>query len=234
MPLKSEPPESWFGKVEISRIIRSKRRTLALIVEDDGSLIVRAPNRVPRKMIDEFVDRHVEWVIKKQAEVHAVSRADPRQYAPGEVYSYLGENYPLEIVMQQSRALLLDHSFKLSGAAQSRAKQVFRDWYRRQASEVLTERVNQFAESYGFQYAGIRITSARTRWGSCSARGALSFTWRLILAPLDVVDYVVVHELVHTVIHNHSEHFWKNVEQIMPEYRDRRNWLKQHGPKLMR
>jgi len=93
-------------------------------------------------------------------------------------------------------------------------------------------RVSYYAKKYGFEVKKIRISSARTRWGSCSTRGTLSFTWRLILAPQDVVDYVVVHELCHLRELNHSKNYWALVEEIMPDYKVRRAWLKKHGGTL--
>ena len=146
---------------------------------------------------------------------------------------YLGNAYPLEIVKEQKKPLLLEGSFKLAASAQSNATLVFERWYRAQAKQILTERVDLYAGQYGFQYKKIGITSARTRWGSCSADSALNFSWRLILTPMEAVDYVVVHELVHTVFHNHSRRFWKKVETIMPDYKERRKWLRKDGQQLM-
>ena len=97
---------------------------------------------------------------------------------------------------------------------------------------MLTERVEFFAHAQGFKVKKIRISSARTRWGSCSAKGTLSFTWRLVMAPPDVIDYVVVHELCHLKELNHSKAFWAQVEAILPDYKTRRKWLKDNGAKL--
>jgi len=109
----------------------------------------------------------------------------------------------------------------------------FERWYRKEAARILKKRVEQYASQYGFQYKKVGVTSARTRWGSCSASGALNFSWRLIMAPLDVVDYVIVHELVHTQVHNHSKQFWKRVGTIMPDYEERRKWLRRNGHALL-
>jgi predicted metal-dependent hydrolase len=86
---------------------------------------------------------------------------------------------------------------------------------------------------YGFREMKVRISSARTRWGSCSQKGNLSFTWRLVMAPPDVIDYVVVHELCHTREMNHSRSFWEQVEAILPDFRQRRRWLKEYGKLLV-
>jgi predicted metal-dependent hydrolase len=97
---------------------------------------------------------------------------------------------------------------------------------------VISDRVKIFSDQYGFAPKRVRISSAKTRWGSCSPDGTLNFTWRLVMAPLDVVDYVVVHELVHLRVKDHSEKFWREVEKVLPEYRVQRTWLRTHGEKL--
>ena len=218
----------------MDQVIRSRRKTIALIVKPDGSLLVRAPLRAPKAMIEEFVRKNARWIETKQAEVRAAFPTTPREYVTGETFPYLGTTYPLEIVGEQQSPLLLDAGrFKLAASRQSAAASTFERWYREQARQVLSSRVEFFARQHGFQYRGLRITSARTRWGSCSASGSLSFSWRLILAPPEVADYVVIHELVHTVHHNHSKRFWKGVEAVIPDYQEHRRWLREHGRKLL-
>jgi predicted metal-dependent hydrolase len=218
----------------VDQIIRSRRKTLALIVKPDGSVLVRAPLRASRALIQEFVAKNKGWIERKQAEALAVLPPPPKEYVSGAIFPYLGTSYPLEFVEGQRKPLLLDNGrFKLAASSQENAASAFERWYREQARQVLTARVEFFARAYSFHYKGIRITSARTRWGSCSPTGALSFSWRLIQAPLVVVDYVVVHELVHTVVHNHSKGFWQRVGTILPEYQEHRRWLREHGRELL-
>jgi len=219
--------------IEISQIIRSKRKTIALIIQHDGTLVVRAPLKIPENSIRAFVEKNSRWIQKKQAQVRAAVPPISKQYIPGEIFYYLGRQVPLEIVKGQRSALVLDTHFKLAEGAQGKAEQVFQQWYREQARQILSERVRLFAGQHNLHYQKIRISSARTRWGSCSLIGALSFSWRLILMPMEMVDYVVVHELVHTLVHNHSKRFWDKVEQILPDYRERRKWLRRNGQKVM-
>ena len=221
--------------IPVDQIIRSKRKTLAIIVKTDGSLLVRAPLRTPGYVIQEFVEKNRGWIESKQATARAALPLAPsHQYRHGELFPYLGTTYPLEIVEGQSKPLLLDDGkFKLALSHESDAASTFESWYREHARHVLSERVEFFAAKYDFQYRRMGITSARTRWGSCSATGSLSFSWRLILAPLTVVDYVVVHELVHTVFHNHSKQFWGRVGAIMPDFQEHRRWLRENGTRLL-
>jgi len=219
--------------VIVERIIHSKRKTIGLIVEPDGSVTVRAPQRMSEKTIREFVEGHAKWVERKQAEIRTAIPEQSKQYRPGENFLYLGKIYPLEVVKDQKRKLVLEDCFKLAESVQENAELIFRNWYRRQVGQMIEERVVFFAGRYQLQYEKIRITSARTRWGSCSAKGVLSFSWRLIMTPVEVVDYVVIHELVHTIHHNHSKSFWKTVEKLLPDYRKHRKWLRQNGQHMI-
>lgn len=220
--------------VEIDRIIRSRRKTLALIVQPDGTLIVRAPYRASHASILDFIDRNSSWIERKRAQARAAIPYQPNKYIEGMRFDYLGIAYPLEMQTEQGTGLVLSNGkFMLAVDDQQQAKLEFERWYRRQAKKIITERVNSYAGQHGFQYSKIGITSARTRWGSCSATGSLNFSWRLIQAPMDMVNYVVVHELVHTAIHNHSKRFWNRVEKILPDYREHRMWLQKNGHLLL-
>lgn len=208
--------------VEIHQILRSKRKTITLIIQKDGTLLVRAPRWISGKAIREFAETHSEWIRDKQAQIRAALPPPAKQYISGEKFPFLGREYPLEIVKGQKTTLLLDMHFKLAEFARGNAEQAFQLWYRDQAREIITRRVHWFADWHNLKYQKIRIGSARTRWGSCSLKGSLSFSWRLILMPMEMVDYVIVHELVHTLVHDHSKRFWDKVEQILPDYRERR------------
>jgi predicted metal-dependent hydrolase len=105
-------------------------------------------------------------------------------------------------------------------------------WYRAQAREILAERVALYSQRSGLRCTAVNITGARTRWGSCSRRGSLSFTWRLVKAPLWVVDYVVAHEIAHLAHHNHSSRFWATVGELYPEFKLARNWLRENQARL--
>ena len=220
--------------IPIDKLVRSRRKTVALIVERDGSLTVRAPLRLAERRIQDFVESHREWIAKNQARVRAALPMSPKRYEAGETFLFLGRSYPLAIVPRQRSALTFDGaSFRLAKSALPKAEEAFVRWYKEQATLLLFKRVLFFATSHGFFYQKIRISSARTRWGSCSSRSTLSFTYRLIMAPPEVVDYVVLHELVHTQIRNHSKTFWNKVRELMPDYKRRLDWLKKNGKFLV-
>jgi predicted metal-dependent hydrolase len=216
--------------VVISNIIRSKRRSIALIVERDGSLVVRAPLQASDETIRRLVESKADWIKTTQEKARKLGPAPVRKkFVDGEEFWYLGQAYRLEIVKGKKTDLHLDVSFKMSPATRPKARLAFESWYKKQAKTLIPGRVGVLATQYGFEYQRIRITSARTRWGSCSTRGTLSFTWRLVMAPEDMIDYVIVHELAHLRIHNHSREFWTQVGLIMPDYKEKRLWLKKNA-----
>jgi predicted metal-dependent hydrolase len=218
--------------IEIDTLIRTKRRTIALIVERDGSLTVRAPKRATSFAIEAFVREKADWIARTREKLISIVEIPKKQYANGEKFLFQGNEYELKLVEHQRPALKFDQGFYLAAASQQRGEFVFTRWYKEQAFMVISERVSAFTQQHGFVPKRIKITSARTRWGSCSADGTLNFTWRLMMAPLDVIDYVVVHELGHLRVKNHSTRFWKVVEGIMPEYRMQRKWLRENGETL--
>jgi len=216
--------------VTVDQMIRSKRKTIAILVQRDGKVIVRAPLKAPERLIKAFIESKSAWIKEKRALALQRQVALPqRQFTDGEKFWLLGQQIALRVVAGQKTALTLDGEFRLSQKAQPQALAVFEKWYRARALQVLSERVNLLAARFGFRYEKLRITSARTRWGSCSSRGTLSFVWRLVMAPLEVIDYVVIHELAHLKIKNHSAQFWAEVARLMPAYKSSRDWLKKNG-----
>jgi predicted metal-dependent hydrolase len=219
--------------VAIDRLVRSRRKSIAIFVRPDGTVEVRTPQEMPEASIRAFVEKHADWVRKHQKRAQKYAPPPPKRYQEGEKFLWLGREYPLKIVPRQRAALTFDgQAFRLAKSALPRAEEAFTRWYKAQAALVLSLRLPGLAKKHGFKYEKVRITSARTRWGSCSAKGTLSFTWRLVMAPPEVVDYVIVHELVHTKIANHSKEFWTRVGETMPDYKSHRSWLKCNGKLL--
>lgn len=197
-------------------------------VTADASLIVRAPNRVSPEAIDTVVREKLPWILEKQR--LARQRYQPpvkKEFIEGEGFLYLGESYKL-VVVKDAQAPLVFNGKELLFPDQYRfqARDKFRTWYQEQALHVISRRVKLYADSAGLQYNRVSITDARTCWGSCGVKGTLNFTWRLIMAPLNVVDYVVAHELAHLEERNHSSRFWQKVGVIFPDYPPARKWLR--------
>ncbi len=214
----------------IKKIIRSKRKTISLQLNEDATLVVRAPLGVSDEIIDRVILRHQNWIEEKKREIELRNlHFSKKTFINGEEFLYLGEYYRLYLVDYQEVPLNFKNGFYLSKKYSSKAKEIFMDWYKERAYEKIFERVQWYALKNGFQYNKIKITQAQKRWGSCSGKGNLNFSWRLIMAPLPVVDYVVVHELAHLVEKNHSKAFWSKVKMLMTDYQKQQEWLKRNG-----
>jgi len=200
------------GSIKIDRIVRSKRRTVAIEVTREARLIVRAPLRTSSEDIDRFVEKKRIWILKKQEEAQ----------------QRLGR-YKLKVVDDGMATLSFDNSFLLSHAHLEDARELFINWYRDQSYDRIGERLKHYSSVTGIHFNKFRITGAKKRWGSCNTKANIFFSWRLIMTPLPVIDYVVVHELVHIEEKSHSKVFWNRVGSILPDYRERRRWLKDNG-----
>lgn len=229
MKQSASPSISLPDAIVIDKLVRSRRRTIGLQISSDACLIVRAPRWARHGDIKQAVVKHREWIIKTRARVlYQLAESPPRRFEDGEQFLFLGQKYPLRICDGQPAPLHFDGvAFCLPGSVLSPSK-IFHDWYRAQAEILIAKRVEFWADLYGLKYARLRINGAQHRWGSCSQRGNLNFSWRLILAPITSVDYVVVHELAHLEIKNHSLRFWKKVESMLPEYKTAKRWLKEN------
>jgi predicted metal-dependent hydrolase len=217
-------------EIEIEKIVLMNRKTIYLQITSDAKLVVKAPFNTDNKKIVEIVEKHRKWIEKKKKELlERKFKHLPKQFVEGEQFLFLGNSYPLTLVDNKKGFFKLDEKFYLSKDLVPYAKEVFIFWYRRVALTKISERVKFYADKRFSNYGKINITRAKRRWGSCSPKGNLSFSWRLILAPLTIVDYVVVHELVHLEERNHSKQFWNKVKEILPDYEDRRKWLKTNG-----
>lgn len=213
--------------VKIDKIIRSKRRTVALQVARDATLIVRAPELTTMDIIQRIVAKKSDWIRRKQEYVRKMyAQPSVKEFVNGEGFLYLGETYRLHIVADQTEPVRFDKGFYLSHAELERARAVFLNWYKYEAQRVIKRRVDWHARKAGFEYNQINVTDAKKRWGSCSPKGNLNFSWRLVMAPVRVIDYVVAHELSHLRHKSHSKDFWKTVSVMVPGYESAIDWLK--------
>lgn len=222
---------SYTMDIRIEQIIRTNRKTIALQITEDGALIVRAPFSVSDETIMRVIYKHRDWIKEKKKQMEARDpKFVPKEFVNGEGFLFLGRYYRLQIVDNQEEPLKFENNrFLLSKEALPKAKEVFIDWYKKMAYEKISERVEWYASLSGIKYKKVNITNAQKRWGSCSPNGNLNFSWRLIMAPLSVIDYVVVHELAHIEIKNHSKAFWNKVKVLMPNYEKCKEWLKLNG-----
>lgn len=219
--------------INSARIVRSRRRTLALIVTRDAQLVIRAPIRITMGEIERFVTEKEAWIRRKICEISARAKPQPKQFIDGEEFFYLGNKYPLSIVEDSDESLSLDNHFRLARRDHGSAQDIFTGWYRAVSRSEIKTRLDRYSALSGLIHDRFKITGARSKWGSCSGRANLCFSWRLVMAPPHVVDYVVVHELAHIAHKNHSKAFWDTVAGIFPDYKKSEKWLKANGHMLV-
>ncbi len=214
------------------QIIRSKRKTLSLQINQDAELIIRAPQRLSQKDIQAFVVEKSKWVERKQQQVKS-HISEKYQFKTGETFLYLGNTYPLTISSEKNDLSFNGEVFKLNTHCAD-ASTAFSKWYKQKFKEIALPRIDYFANRHNLKFHDVRLKSQKTLWGSCSSNNNLNFNYLLMMAPMSVIDYVIVHELSHTIHKNHSSDFWELVESIQPEYKLAKKWLKDNGHKLKR
>jgi len=211
------------------KIIRSaRRRTLALEIDSQGELIIRAPFSLSLKKIEAFIAAKQDWIAGHVEHCLRTRRVRPK-FKEGEWFNYLGCQYRLKLVAEAGLPLRLEKFFFLDERYLKKAPLIFTNWYQKQARRVLKNRVDYYARKTGWTPKSFKIANTHKQWGSCTTRGILSFSWRLVLAPLEVIDYVVVHELAHLKHRHHQAAFWHAVEQHLPDYQTSRQWLRDYG-----
>lgn len=206
---------------------RSRRKTLAAHVLDDGTIEVRAPLRVSKSEIDRFISER-ENTLKKYitAQLEKNEKKSGFELKIGSEILFLGEKY--EIMLGDKTEIRNNAFFVTEGSVKNQVTAL----YKLAAERIINERVQYFSEITGHVPKSVKINAAKSRWGSCSAKGALNFSWFLIMANPKAVDYVVIHELSHIAHMNHSPAFWREVAKYEPEYKQRRNELKELSAKL--
>lgn len=216
------------------KLARTNRRKTVSIQIRQGEVFILAPRGVPLAEIEAIIDKKIGWVRTKLHEQHKVVLPPVRTYQTGELFTYLGKDYPLQICQGvQQKVELSDGRINLQlASAAANVQKVLTAWYKQQADAYLAQCTRDYARMMGVQPTSIVVKTYKARWGSCYSDGRISFNWKIIIAPPNVVDYVVVHELSHLVHPNHSADFWRLVGLHYPEYQAAKIWLKQYGQML--
>jgi predicted metal-dependent hydrolase len=212
-------------------LVRSRRRrkTMTLSIDLRGTVIIRTPLHTGKREVDHFFQSNRRWIARKRAEKREIERLSrPKAFAPGEEFLFMGKAYKLHLKSRNGDAKPLSWSsdgFVLLKEHSKHARDLFIRWYKEKAGTKIAQRVRFFSEQLGLKPKAVRVTSARSQWGSCSADNRLSFNWKLVMAERPAIDYIVVHELVHIKRKNHSARFWSALQEIMPDYKKRKLWL---------
>lgn len=214
------------------RIIRSHRRSISLQVNQDATVVVKAPLHISKHTIEDFITQHLSWIEQRLKLLEARPKIRKKTYTQGDVFLYLGKEVTLTIG-NYAEITVRDDQLLFPQTLQFRIKKELSAWYIRQAREIITERVMRYAKEMDTNFTDLTFSDTSSQWGRCTVDNRLQFSWRLVMAPLLTINYVVVHELAHTVEKNHSRSFWAKVRLFNPSYRQQIQWLKIHGSSLV-
>ncbi len=209
------------------QIIRSNRKTLSVCIDCFGQITVRAPMRYSEERIFAFLQEKERWILRQKAKIKGAGICLPPENLHGYRFLLLGKL--CEIRLTDERFIRLNENADCLFLPQKNAQNRLIKWLKDNALRIFTKATKKRAQEMGVSFTSVAITHARGKWGSCSADNKLRFAYRLIYAPKEVIDYVIVHELAHVQYKNHSKFFWLEVEKYLPDYKQKRKWLKDHG-----
>lgn len=216
-------------------IVFSKRKTISVIVERDRSVIVRAPLNTSKELIENEIKKRNRLI---QSKINHNQKypfdKQPKEFVSGESLLYLGKNYKLYIIDEPVDGVVFDSKFFINKSNQKNANKLFKDWYLDSANKIIIPKVKSIAKEIGVKYNSLNILDLKYRWGSCTPKDNIHFNWRLIKAPMNVIEYIIVHELTHLLVANHSAEFWNRVASHLPNYDKAKQWLKEFGFELER
>jgi len=215
------------------KIIKSFRKTLSLSVDKTWKLIVKAPVFTSKKIINNFIEKNKNWIEERKNNV----LEKIKNFKEWEKFYFFGEEYELKFCWEYNDIYFDWMNFFLNKNKKSQAKDLFINFYKKEAKKYLQKRLDEISEKYELKYNTLKITSAKTRWGSCTSKKNINFSYRLIMAPIKTIDYVIVHELAHLKQMNHSKKFWDEVDFMMKwlypwNYKIYQEWLKKNWNNL--
>ena len=230
-----------YGNKKITfKIERSNRRkTVGIYIDPKKGVVVHTPLFLRTDDIDEIVRKRVRWIIEKQELVKNIDQLySVKEFVSGEAFPYLGRHYRLKVIRSASEKegqcnlisgrfmVEIDRALNTERSTRT-VKKALITWFEKHAKEKIPERVELYAGQMGTWPERIQIKNHKRRWGSCSHNGIIRFNWKIIMAPMTIVDYVIVHELCHLNHPHHSAQFWQKVQTIIPDYAKRRDKLKE-------
>jgi len=215
--------------------VRSKRRKrLTITVERDRSVVIHAPDNSSDSDIQRAVLQKRQWILEKirHPQKYRTQQHPPgKEVVNGESALYLGHEYPIELSSTGTDDIELTRTLRIP-VSRAGPRKSLRNWYIARANELFSTRVTRHARELGVQHTGVKIVDDRFRWGACTPRKVVQLNWRLIKAPMAVLDYVVIHELAHLLEGNHTERFWNIVRAKCPGMEKSRTWLRENGQLL--
>jgi len=232
-------------------IERSKRKTMSMSVNKDGSVTIKAPRLFPTDQeILKFVEQKIDWILKQRGRQQ--EREDMRlvrRFETDYSFPYLGEERLVEmqsgkktsiayengkIIMKTPFYEALENNYEADENKKviEKLRSDLKKWYKKEAFVYISKRVEYYQSIIGVTVTDVSIKSRKTQWGSCDSNGCLTFSWRLVMARPEVIDYVVIHELCHRKHMDHSRDFWNQVQKYMPDFKAQKQWLEENSVNL--
>ncbi len=205
------------------KIIKSRRKTLAILIDREGNLIVKSPMYCTKKEIYDFIFKKANWIISKRQ--NKLTNKKTIQFIDGETLTLLDKTFTLKFY-DKTRVKIVENTIFLP---QLNYRESFLKFIKNLIKNYIFERVEYFSKLYNLKYKSIKINSAKSRWGSCGADNSLNFTFRLVFAPCEVVDYIILHELTHTLEKNHQSGFYLTLSKFCKNYKQSEKWLKDNA-----
>ncbi len=223
-------------------IIRTgRRKTASVSVSPYNKVTITTPDNLSNEEIEAIIKRKDKWIRGKiEFNKQVKYPYKTKEYISGESFTYLGRNYRLKVqngtnsnIKLKGKYLLINIEKSLGDNQQTQyIKDQLIEWYKDKAYLKCKERMALYSNRIEIQPSEIKIKDLKSRWGSCSQKGALNFNWKIIMAPMRIVDYVIVHELCHLRYHDHSPDFWKQIGLLIRDFKDKKEWLRVHGALL--
>jgi predicted metal-dependent hydrolase len=227
------------------KLIRNPQtESVSIAVEWQNGVTITAPNSLPIDTINSTLYKKGTWILNKWYEVNEILEAPmPKEYVSGEKFAYLGRHYKLKVHKEDAlkmtsvklyRGRFLAYVPKNLSAKEQRDELylAFKKWYILHGQTKVQERQNLYQQIMDVTALKVALKEQRMRWGTCTKEGAIYLNWRIVMAPVSVLDYVLVHELAHIKYPDHSNEFWRFVQSILPDFEQRKEWLRINGPKL--
>lgn len=211
---------------------RTDRRKSASISLDGDIVKVTVPKSLSDNRIKELINKRTSWIKTKLKDQALRQPPKTKEYISGETLAYLGKNYRLKVIEGDAQSIKMVSGYIVATVhsteknRQDSVKHLLEGWYIEKADKRLKAKTKRLSKVVGVSPKSVSMKNYKSRWGSCSSNGELTYNWRIILTPHRIVDYVVVHELCHLLEHNHSPRYWRHVEHHVPDWRDCRDWLK--------
>ena len=219
--------------IDIRRVFSLK--SISIIIEKN-IIVIKAPFILNNKLIEEFIIKKKKWIIKQLEIRSKIQLFEKKNFIDGENFLYLGKNYKLKILINNKNSIYIKGSHLIVNVKNhknlSKIQKIIKEWLFEKSFKYFKEKTYSMARNNNLKVKSVEIRAYKARWGSCSINGDILFNWRLIMAPPKIIEYVIVHELMHIKEHNHSPKYWEHVKILYPDIKNAKEWLMYKGQTL--